>query len=291
MDTEKCRILFAVLQAGSFTAAASRLGYTPSGIMRAVNRLEAETGCPLLDRTPQGVQLTKEGRQLLPALRNFWRCGEEISQLSSEIRGLAIGDVVIGTYFSIAANWLPPLLRDFHRDYPGVRVHVVECANKDMYAGLEERRFDCCLTTRREFNGQWLPLFRDEMMIWLPLDHPLAGAKAFPLSQLPEENFIAPLPGRDTDVEKILAAEHISCRETLSSVDNYTVYRMVEAGLGVSMNNKLMTASWQGRVAVLPLDPPHYIELGLACIEIKKAAPAVRRFIQYICDFAATFHP
>lgn len=286
MDTEKCRILCAVIQAGSFTAAASRLGYTPSGVMRAVNRLEEEIGCPLLSRTPQGIHVTREGKKLLPAIRQLLRCEEEIGQVSSAIRGLAVGEVAVGTYFSIAANWLPPLLKEFRRKYPGIRVHVEECANKDMYQGLEERRFDCCLTTKRPFSGDWLTLFRDEMMIWLPLDHPLAKAKAFPLSRLSEENFIQPLPGRDTDVEGILAAEHLQYHETFSSVDNYTVYRMVEAGLGISMNNKLMTASWQGKVAVLPMEPPHYIELGLAVNHIKKAAPAVQKFMAYVCEWA-----
>ena len=59
MNTEKCRLLLQVVRAGSFSAAAERLCYTPSGVMRAVTSLEKEIGFPLLGRTAQGVHLTR----------------------------------------------------------------------------------------------------------------------------------------------------------------------------------------------------------------------------------------
>ena len=57
---------------------------------------------------------------------------------------------------------------------------------------------------------------------------------------------------------------------------------LVEAGLGVSMNNRLMTAQWQGRVAILPMDPPHTITIGIAIPSRDGASPAVKKFIHYV---------
>ncbi len=282
METEKCRVLLAVIREGSFSAAAKRLGYTPSGIMRAVNALEKEIGFPVVARNPKGIVVTKDGKRMLPTIREFVRLEEQIHQTSAQICGLDVGDVSVGTYFSVAANWLPPIIGAFQKDYPKIHVALEECANREMYRGLEERRFDCCITTPRPFQGDWLPLRKDEMMVWLPANHPLAQATAYPMQRLTEENFIQPLPGHDTDVEKLLQKEQIHCQERFSSVDNYTTYRLVEAGLGVSINNKLMTASWHGRVAVLPMDPPHYIELGIAVPSLAHASPAVRKFIAYV---------
>lgn len=282
METEKCRVLLAVIREGSFSAAAKRLGYTPSGIMRAVNALEKEIGFPIVARNPKGIVVTKDGERMLPSIREFVRVEEQIHQTSAQICGLDVGDVSVGTYFSVAANWLPPIIGAFQKDYPKIHVALEECANREMYRGLEERRFDCCITTPRPFHGDWLPLRQDEMMVWLPAHHPLAKERAYPIQRLAEENFIQPLPGHDTDVEKLLQKEQIHCQERFSSVDNYTTYRLVEAGLGVSINNKLMTASWHGSVAVLPMDPPHYIELGIAVPSLAHASPAVRKFIAYV---------
>lgn len=282
METEKCKVLLAVIRAGSFSAAAQQLEYTPSGVMRVINSLEEEIGIPLIARNAHGIAVTADGEAIMPMVRQCVYWSEQIQQTSARLRGLEVGKIAVGTYFSVAANWLPPVLQAFQKKYPSIQVHVEECANKEMYRALGERRFDCCVTTHRSFQGDWIPLQRDEMMAWLPLSHPLAGKKSFPLARFAQEPFIQPLPGHDTDVDKILAAAHISYHTVFSSVDNYTVYRMVEAGLGISMNNKLMTASWHGDVAVLPLDPPQYIELGIVLPSRRQASSAAKKFIQYV---------
>ena len=56
-------VLAAVVETGNFVKAAETLGLTPSGVSRAVARLEARVGVRLLDRTPRAVSLTDEGRR------------------------------------------------------------------------------------------------------------------------------------------------------------------------------------------------------------------------------------
>jgi DNA-binding transcriptional LysR family regulator len=56
-------VLAAVVETGNFVRAAEALGLTPSGVSRAVARLEARVGVRLLDRTPRAVSLTDEGRR------------------------------------------------------------------------------------------------------------------------------------------------------------------------------------------------------------------------------------
>ena len=104
MNTEKCRLLLQVIQAGSFSSAAERLGYTPSGVMRSIASLEKEIGFPLLGRTAQGIYLTREGQAVLPYLRRLIRDEDALLQYSAQIRGLTAGDIYIGSYFSVAAN-------------------------------------------------------------------------------------------------------------------------------------------------------------------------------------------
>ena len=130
MNTEKCRLLLQVIQAGSFSSAAERLGYTPSGVMRSIASLEKEIGFPLLGRTAQGIYLTREGQAVLPYLRRLIRDENALLQYSAQIRGLTAGDIYIGSYFSVAANWLPQIIQAFQHAYPAVHVHIEECANK-----------------------------------------------------------------------------------------------------------------------------------------------------------------
>src|ERR1700732_3649110 len=81
-------VLAAVTESGNFARAAETLGLTPSGVSRAVARLEARVGVRLFDRTPRAVTLTEEGRrfhaQVMPLLAS-------IEEAATEVAGAAGG--------------------------------------------------------------------------------------------------------------------------------------------------------------------------------------------------------
>ena len=56
-------VMIAVVEAGSFVRAADALGLTPSGVSRAIARLETRIGIRLFDRNPRAMVLTEEGRR------------------------------------------------------------------------------------------------------------------------------------------------------------------------------------------------------------------------------------
>ncbi|WP_018915276.1 LysR family transcriptional regulator [Thiomonas sp. FB-6] len=72
-----------IVKLGSFTQAARRLAVAQSALSRQMQLLEAEVGVPLLQRSGQGVKLTRQGRELLPL-------AQEIDRLVQSARGLAI---------------------------------------------------------------------------------------------------------------------------------------------------------------------------------------------------------
>lgn len=67
-----------------------------------------------------------------------------------------------------------------------------------------------------------------------------------------------------------------------STQDGFTTYNMVESGLGVSFNQKLIFKKCHGKVVEIPLEPSRYVNLGLAVPSIKDASLATRRFMDYI---------
>ena len=66
-----------------------------------------------------------------------------------------------------------------------------------------------------------------------------------------------------------------------STVENYAVLSMIENGLGMSVMNRLVTRKWDCDAAMLPLDPPKTLTLGIAVPDWDQASPAVRRFVEY----------
>jgi DNA-binding transcriptional LysR family regulator len=281
MDTEKCRALLCTIDTGSLSAAAEKLGYTPSGISRMMASLEADAGFPLLVRSRSGVTPTLECERLLPIFRQLCSLGDQFEQSASEVRGLESGVVTVGISSSGYYRWLSHLIADFCRIYPKIEVRVLDGLSSELTVAMEERRVDLCLISRREGDFRWLPLATEEMVAWVPEGHPLAGQKSFPVEQFAKDPYIDIAHIRDTDCSILFDRNGINPNIRFTANDSYGAYLMVEAGLGVSLNQSMVTRDWNGKVVILPLDPPQPVDIGIAVPET--LAPAAKRF----ADFAA----
>jgi DNA-binding transcriptional LysR family regulator len=84
-------VLAQVVETGNFARAGEAMGLTPSGVSRAVARLEARLGVRLFDRTPRAVRLTEEGRrfhaQVAPLLAGLEDAATDASATAGSVRG------------------------------------------------------------------------------------------------------------------------------------------------------------------------------------------------------------
>ena len=152
MEAVKCEAFLAAAELGSLTATAELLGYTQSGVTRMIGTLEEELGFPLFLRSKKGVQLTENGKLMLPLLREVVRAHHNAEQLSAEIGGVSKGSLTIGCYYSISALWMPEILTAFRARYPGVTVRMQEGGNLEMARWLNERSVDCCFGAQKLFD-------------------------------------------------------------------------------------------------------------------------------------------
>lgn len=280
MDLDRCRALVCAIETGSLSAAAEALQYTPSGVSRMVAALEAETGFSLLHREHGGVRPTAACERLLPAIRALLKAGENCAQLSAQIRGADVGTVTIGTAYSAFYTPLSRVISAFHARYPGIQVQLSGSYSTDLLARLNRREIDFCILSEREGTHRWHPILRDEMTAWLPAAHPLASLPAFPVSAFAEESYTETFPDRDIDNARVFARCGVTPNLKFSTMDSLATYSMVEAGLGLSMNNAINGRAWSGNVRILPLDPPQKVEIGIACLD--GLSPAAETFFEFL---------
>lgn len=280
MDEIKCEAFLAAADGGSFTKAAERLGYTQSGITRMIGSLEEDVGFPLFVRRKKGVVLTAEGRNMIPYFREIVQANRKAEQYSSDIRGTVRGTLIIGSYFSISAMWMPKILSGFQKQYPGIQIRLTEGGNGEMSRWLREKSVDCCFCARPDIPDiDWIPLYKDELVVWLPENHPMASADAYPIRDLEKEDFIHTDPDDDTDQDRLIRKWHLKMNNRFTTRDGFATYNMVAAGLGVSFNQRLISENWNGSVAEVPFDPPQYVELGIAVPSLKEMSPALKKFV------------
>ena len=285
MESARCKAFMYAADTGSFTKAAERLNYTPSGVSQLVGALENETGLTLLKRTRKGVTLTSDGEILLPAVREFLEKENRIYELAAEVKGLLVGSVTIAAYSSISTHWLPEVIRDFEQDYPQIEIRLMEGIRQEVTRWLDEKKADIGFLSYQEpMPYEWTPLDYDEMLAVLPKDHLYASKESYPLINCETDSFIMPALGRDDDVVSLFERNGIKLNIHFTTLENFATIAMIEKGLGMSVMNNLITEKWNCDVVKIPVDPPSRIILGLAVPSYKQASPAVKRFIKYAVE-------
>lgn len=285
MESARCKAFMYAADTGSFTKAAERLNYTPSGVSQLVGALENETGLTLLKRTRKGVTLTSDGEILLPAVREFLEKENRIYELAAEVKGLLVGSVTIAAYSSISTHWLPEVIRDFEQDYPQIEIRLMEGIRQEVTRWLDEKKADIGFLSYQEpMPYEWTPLDYDEMLAVLPKDHLYASKESYPLINCETDSFIMPALGRDDDVVSLFERNGIKLNIHFTTLENFATMAMIEKGLGMSVMNNLITEKWNCDIVKIPVDPPSRITLGLAVPSYKQASTAVKRFIKYAVE-------
>lgn len=115
----------AVAESGSIGRAAKRLTVNHSTVLRRLARLEAALGSRLFDRLPGGYALTDAGNQLADQLDGLSAQVESAQRQLSGLERTIEGTVRIACAASLVGAWLMPLLAQFRRQHPAVRLQLM----------------------------------------------------------------------------------------------------------------------------------------------------------------------
>jgi DNA-binding transcriptional LysR family regulator len=132
----------AVIDGGSFSAAAGKLGQTPSGVSRTISRLEAQLGTTLIQRTTRRLDLTEEGAWLLERARKVIADLEDAEAQVSARRSQPSGLVRVNAATPVLDHLLAPLVAGFLDAYPLIRL---ELASGETVIDLIEERADLAI--------------------------------------------------------------------------------------------------------------------------------------------------
>lgn len=281
MDIEKLKALKVIVETGSITRAAERLGYSQPGLTGMLNRLEQEIGYPVLQRGSGGVSLTEAGEALMPYVDRILRDSRALEQAIADHRPEERRILRIGSYTSISRNWLPPVLKGFGAQFPDVQLTVKDGSCMDIEQWLMEGTIDVgllsnCFSAPLEF----LPLLQDPYYAVLPPEE--RPGETFDISAFNGRTFFIPSNGVDTEVLRILERSGVTPRFSLIATEDSAVIKMVEQGLGCSLLSELILRGSTDHVSLVPVDPPAFREVGAAVRSLKKAGPVLRSFLRYI---------
>ena len=175
MDIRQLNALVAVVDHGTFSAAANALHTVQSNVSTHILRLEQELDVSLIDRTSgtlteEGILVVERARRIQTELEAI---ALDVTALHSEVSGVVkLG--LIGT----TGRWLSPKLLDsINRSHPKITVQIIDATTSGLIPLVVQGNVDGAVVNLPITHPDILiePLFEEEPMLVAPQDHPLAS--------------------------------------------------------------------------------------------------------------------
>lgn len=249
-QTDWLATFVAVVDSGGFSAAADAVHRSQSRVSAHVAALERALGAHLFDRRHRPVTLTDAGQAFLPHARAVLERLDRGQSDVDGVLGLTRGHVVLGSFPSASAAFVPMVLESFRSRYPGVRVELVEQPSYDLATSLASGEIEVAVRPRLPEAPGGLSsrsMWREWLVAVLLPDHPLAGVpEPISIEQLADQPIIT--IGRRCAATPGTSEPHAAFREAgVQPVIAYqtdqpqTLANLVRAGLGVGVTNQLAT--------------------------------------------------
>ena len=246
----------------SFTKAAQDLNYAQSSISKMVADLEKEWGLTLLERSRNGICLTSAGEQILPLARTILNDFQTLEGCVDQINGIQSGIVRIGTFSSVAINWLPDIFAELQKDYPGIDYEMLLGDYTEVEHWIEEGRVDCGflrLPTAPDLDT--ISLKKDEYKVVLPLNHPLAQKEKIDIHDLENQPFLLLEHGGKTEVSELLERNHVHPDIRFTTWEDFAIMAMAEKGLGIGILPDMILRRIPYKLEIRSLEEPYYREI------------------------------
>lgn len=238
----KLEIFAAVVQTGSFSAAAQRLYMTQPAVSQHIQDLEASLGTALFTRGRRGVTLTPAGDKLYEYTRNILRLVAEAESEVTNVENISSGQISIGATPGVSVYLLPEWLRGFRDKFPNLNIAVQTSITTDHVSSVLDHTLDIGFVegeldrVQRKGLG-FLGLRPVNLLVIVGAGHPWSQREAVTLDMLNDQPFITRQPNSRTRVwMDTLFAEHGVTPRIVAEFDNQeAIKQAIMSNMGVTI--------------------------------------------------------
>ena len=286
MDLYHLRCFVVAAEELHFGRAARKLDILPSAFGRNVRLLEEDLGTKLFVRTTRNIALTDEGQRLLGDARKLIGFADAMQARFRDNVSLKAASLRVGAIDSAAAGLLPSLLNDFRKEYPDIRVQLIEDKTIRLLPRVLSGRLDLAFVRppkSRDPRLVFRHLLYETPVVAMASAHPLARRKRISINDIADQPLIVPdrrsRPHSHDLTMKMFEEAGYEARIAQVADEKQTIVNLVSAGLGIAI-----VPSWTSRmsvegVAYLPLaigKKANTSRLPLAAVWLRDSRDALR---------------
>lgn len=301
MTLQQLRYAIAVADAGSITAAASRLFISQPSLSKAISELEEEMGCKLFERSARGVSLTEDGTRFLSYARQVI---EQADLLESQfIHGTPVRRVfaVSSQHYAFVVNAFVELVREIGRER--YEFSLREGTTRGIIDDVRTQRSEVGVIYRSHFNSEVItgalrraelriePLFVAKPHVFVSRTSPLAGQTSVTLADL------APYPRLTYDQgaqSSFYFSEELHPTELVDKeivvTDRATLFNLLIGLDGYTISSGIMSSDLNGdNIVAVPLESDEEMELGLVKLAGRPLSPVAERFVAHLRSYVECY--
>ncbi|MCZ4282174.1 LysR family transcriptional regulator [Kiloniella laminariae] len=242
MGIRHLRTLLAIAEAGSFQAAAERLGLTHSAISMQMKAFEEELQSQLFDRSRRPPDLSPAGKRLLPKAREILALYESLSEAGSREEDLS-GLLRLGAIPSATASFLPEALAQLGQHHPRLQIRLESGLSTELTRELLNGKLDCIIITQAQRLDETLKatVLRRERLVVVACNteenQKVSQGEDGDIDLLNHLPFVRfnHLTGVGKVIEQNLRSRGASLREVMELDSLEAIQRMVAKGLGAAI--------------------------------------------------------
>lgn len=254
------RVFRSVAEGRNFSRAGDQVGLSQPAVSRSILELESQLGLKLLDRTTREVVLTEAGQSLAARLD---RVLDDLDQTLQDVAGLASargGKVRVASSPTLSANLMPGCIATCAVQAPGIQFLLLDRIQQDVLDSVRsgEVDFGVVIEPSEAEDLHCEAILDDPFVLVVPPAHRLAQKASVRWTALDGESLVLldHASGSRRLIDQALERHGAHCEVKQQLGHPTTVFRMVEAGIGISVMPELsLPPEGLPQLAVRPLVP------------------------------------
>ncbi len=190
MELDQLRYFLNIAERGNFTRAAETLMISQPALSRSIQKLEEELGQPVFERKTRSVSLTDAGKLLQSRAQQVLTILEDTkAEITDDGQS---GRIRVGAIPTIAPYFLPEVLQRFSAAYPKATIIVQESTTDVLLKSCTQGEIDLAIVAL-PVPTKYLEveeLFKEELLLVLPPNHPLVHKPRIQLSDIESLPFV-----------------------------------------------------------------------------------------------------
>lgn len=242
MELNQLRVFCAVVEKKSFSRASEAVFLSQPTVSLQIRALEQEMGTRLLDRQGREVSVTGSGKVLYGYAKKILQIADEARQAIAQLKGLIMGEIIIGASTIPGEYILPGLLADLKAKYPGIEINLLIGDTKEIIQKILDHEVEIGIVGQRERNDKLVfhGFTTDKLVLIAPVNPARFAHEQITVGELQKVPFILRESGSGTrgSIERKL--REVGVKETdlnivMRAGSTAAVKKAVESGAGVSI--------------------------------------------------------